>query len=112
MDQRCLSLLPEKGNVMRSTRLNPLPVAMVAFLCSHWTLGQTLKPRPAPGQHPANDIQTMTSAPLVTVPMSISAGTPIKVALDAEVPIMPVAQLLHVRPTARVYPFDTLLSPA
>jgi hypothetical protein len=97
---------------MRSTRLNPLTVVMVTFLSSHWTWGQTLKPRPAQEQHPANAIQTMTGAPLVTVPMSVSAGTPIKVALDSEVRIKTVGQLIHGKTTEPVYAFDKLLIPA
>src|SRR4030088_3759520 len=112
MDQRREPRLPEKGNVMRSTRLNPLTVVMVTFLSSHWTWGQTLKPRPAQEQHPANAIQTMTSAPLVTVPMSVSAGTPIKVALDSEVRVKAVGEVIHGKTTDPVYAFDKLLIPA
>ena len=97
---------------MRSACLNPLAVVMVMFLSSHWTLGQTLKLRPAEEQHPANPIQTMTSAPPVMVPMNVSAGTPIKVALDSELRVKTVGQLVHGKTTDPVYAFDKLLIPA
>ncbi len=97
---------------MRSTCLNPLAVVMVTFLSSTWTLGQTLKLRPSEEQHPANPVQIMTSAPLLTVPMNVSAGTPIKVALDSEVRIKTVGQLVHGKTTDPVYAFDKLLIPA
>src|SRR5258708_34834871 len=54
----------------------------------------------------------MTSAPLVTVPMSVSAGTPIKVALDSEARIKTVGQLIHGKTTDPVDAFDKLLIPA
>jgi len=97
---------------MRSIRLNPLAVGIVIFLLSHWTLSQTLKPRPAQDPHPANPIQTISSAPTVTVPMNVSAGTPIKVALDAEVRVQTVGQSIHGKTTDPIYAFDKLLIPA
>jgi len=54
----------------------------------------------------------MTSTPSLSVPMSISAGTPIKVALDSEVRIKTVGQLIHGKTTEPVYAFDKLLIPA
>lgn len=96
---------------MRSTRLNLLAVVFVTFLSSSWTSGQTLKLRPAEEQHPANPIQITTSAPPLTVPMNVSAGTPIKVALDSEVLIKTVGQSIHGKTTDPVYAFDKLLIP-
>jgi len=97
---------------MRSIRLNPLAAVMITLLSSSWTWGQTLKVRPAEEQHPANANQIMTSTPSLSVPMSISAGTPIKVALDSEVRIKTVGQLIHGKTTEPVYAFDKLLIPA
>jgi hypothetical protein len=111
-NQRCVFLLPEKGFAMRSACLNPLAIVMVTFLSSHWILGQTLKTRPAERQHPADPVQILTSAPLLTVPMSVSAGTPIKVALDSQVRIREVGQVVHGKTTDPVYAFDKLLIPA
>ncbi len=53
----------------------------------------------------------MEAAP-VTVAMSVSAGTPIKVALDSEVRIRKVGQAIHGKTTEPVYAFDKLLIPA
>src|SRR3981081_2528532 len=97
---------------MQSTGLKPLAVVFITCVSAHPTWGQTLKPRPAQEQHPASTVQTMTSAPLVTVPMSVAAGTPIKVALDSEVRIKTVGQLIHGKTTDPVYAFDKLLIPA
>ncbi len=97
---------------MRSIRLNPLAAVMITLLSSSWSWGQTLKVRPAEEQHPADTRQVMTTAPLVTVPMNVSAGTPIKVALDSEVRVETVGQLIHGKTTEPVYAFDKLLIPA
>src|SRR3981081_4242542 len=97
---------------MQSTGLKRLAVVFVTCVSAHSTWGQNLKPRPAQEQPPASAIQTMTSAPLVTVPMSVSAGTPIKVALDSEVRVKTVGQLIHGKTTEPVYAFDKLLIPA
>ena len=84
---------------MRNPCLNPLAVVIVTFLSSNWTFGQTLRVRPAEEQPPANPMQITTSAPLLTVPMRVSPGTPIKVALDSEVRIQKVGQLVHGKTT-------------
>lgn len=97
---------------MRSPRFNPLAVVFAACLSSNWTQGQTLKLRPAEQQHPANPVPITTGAPLLTVPMSVSAGRPIKVALDSAVRIKTAGQLIHGRTTEPVYGFDKLLIPA
>ncbi|HWY21609.1 MAG TPA: hypothetical protein VNX26_10345 [Candidatus Acidoferrum sp.] len=48
---------------------------------------------------------------MIVVPMSVPAGTPIKVALDAEVRIREVGQAIHGKTTEPVYAFDKLLIP-
>jgi hypothetical protein len=48
----------------------------------------------------------------VTVPISVLAGTPIKVALDSEVRVRKVGQAIHGKTTDPVYVFDKLVIPA
>ena len=88
--------------------------AGVLLLASHWGLGQTLKVRPPaePNTEPAKNDAAPSEAALVTVPMSVPSGTPIKVALDSEVRIRNVGQPIHGKTTDPVYAFDKLLIPA
>jgi len=85
-------------------------------------MGQVLKPRPPAGTETVgNETKTITSSPSsqsavaedapVMVPMSVSAGTPIKVALDSEVRVRQVGQAIHGKTTEPVYAFDKLLIP-
>jgi len=82
-----------------------------------WSFGQTLKPRPpASPEHKEvlqeeNKDEPQAPEP-VTVPMSVAAGTPIKVALDSEVRVRQVGQPIHGKTTDPVYAFDKLLIPA
>jgi hypothetical protein len=91
---------------------------LVASLCGGISVGQVLKPRPPAGTEP----RIMTSSPSpqgtaaentepVMVPMSVAAGTPIKVALDAEVRVREVGQAIHGKTTEPIYTFDKLLIP-
>ena len=93
--------------------------AGLLLLATGWSLGQTLKPRPPAGQNAEqektdNDKDVppqIVESPLVTVPMSVPSGTPIKVALDSEVRIRQVGQSIHGKTTEPVYAFDKLLIP-
>jgi hypothetical protein len=78
-----------------------------------WGLGQTLKPRPpaSPEQQKEEKKDEPQAPEPVTVPMNVVAGTPIKVALDAEVRIRQVGQPIHGKTTDPVYAFDKLLIP-
>ena len=82
-----------------------------------WSLGQTLKLRPPAEQNAQQEesqkhvAPQIIEAPLVTVPMSVPSGTPIKVALDSEVRIREVGQSIHGKTTEPVYAFDKLLIP-
>ena len=89
--------------------------AMAAGLCSSLSVAQTLRPRP-----PAGTPQTSSAAMSLTtaekakaapvmMPMSVAAGTPIKVALDSEVRVRSVGQAIHGKTTEPVYAFDKLL---
>ncbi len=101
---------------MRSIVFADVAAVLTVCLCSGWSAGQTLKPRPAPGTEHNNSAPEETKANLVTpapvvVPMSVEAGTPIKVALDSEVRVRQVGQSIHGKTTEPVYTFDKLLIP-
>src|SRR4029077_12468935 len=92
--------------------------ALSVYLCSG-CVGQTLKPRPPAGTGTDSDssrssqstsAEVAEAAP-VMVPMSVAAGTPIKVALDAEVRVREGGQAIHGKTTEPVYAFDKLLIP-
>ncbi|MGA8617211.1 MAG: hypothetical protein WB660_01640 [Candidatus Sulfotelmatobacter sp.] len=91
---------------------------LMASLCGAISVGQTLKPRPPAGTRPqsenaaAAEAATEKEEPIpVMVPMMVGAGTPIKLALDAEVRVRKVGQAIHGRTTEPVYAFDKLLIP-
>ncbi|MFZ0731096.1 MAG: hypothetical protein WAM79_02110 [Candidatus Sulfotelmatobacter sp.] len=86
-------------------------VAGVGLLvvASSWALGQTLKLRPPEGEK--KEAPTVVSPAPVTMPMSVPAGTPIKVALDSEVRIRRAGQTIHGKTTEPLYAFDKLLIP-
>jgi len=92
-------------------------IALVTGLCGGISVGQVLKPRPPAGTETKNDAlssERMAPNPAepVMVPMSVPAGTPIKVALDSEVRVREVGQAIHGKTTDPVYAFDKLLIPA
>lgn len=101
---------------MRVSVLGPT-LLMVGLSCVAGA-AQTLKPRPPAGtpqksedmpgsQKPSNSVE---AAP-VTMPMIIAAGTPIKVALDAEVRVREVGEAIYAKTTEPMYAFDKLLIP-
>ena len=99
--------------VMRRLVLKYAATLLAAGLCSGWSLGQTLKPRP-PAEPQANTDSQKTAVAAATpviVPMSVPSGTPIKVALDSEVRVREVGQMVHGKTTEPVYAFDKLLVP-
>ena len=90
---------------------------LAASLCSGLSVAQTLRPRPPAGMQQTNGPATPYTAAEnveapVTMPMSVAAGTPIKVALDSEVRIRNVGQAIHGKTVDPVYAFDKLLIPA
>jgi len=87
-------------------------------LLSALSVAQTLTQRPPAGTAQAGGAamsltteEKVVAAP-VTMPMSVAAGTPIKVALDSEVRIRSVGQPIHGKTVEPVYAFDKLLVPA
>jgi len=91
---------------------------LAASLCVGLSVAQTLKPRPPAGTQQIDDAATSqraaenAEAAPVSVPMSVAAGTPIKVALDSEVRVRGVGQAIHGKTVEPVYAFDKLLIPA
>ncbi|HEY3971884.1 MAG TPA: hypothetical protein VGM18_02705 [Candidatus Sulfotelmatobacter sp.] len=104
----------------RAFVMRVISTAAVLLASNAWSVAQTLKTRPPAGTEapatetkadsPSSQIVTLDPAP-ITLPMSISAGTPIKVALDGEVRIRNVGQSIHGKTTEPVYAFDKLLVP-
>ncbi len=92
-------------------------VALVA-LCSGLSAGQTLQLRPPAETQNNSSSRSSQRADAenaegtVIVPMSVAAGTPIKVTLESEVRIRQVGQAIHGKTTEPVYAFDKLLIPA
>ena len=85
--------------------------AGLLILMSGAGLAQTLKLR-TPEERKEEGRPAIQEIPEpVTVPMSVPAGTPIKVALDSEVRIRDVGQAIHGKTTEPVYAFDKLLIP-
>ena len=87
---------------------------MRSFVCAVFLFaaacvsGQTLKVRPATPPKPVSP-----PAPVNTfIPLTVDAGTPLKVALDKEVRIQKAGQPIHGKTTEAIYAFDQLLIPA
>ena len=90
---------------------------LAASLCGGMSVAQTLRPRPPAGTVQTNglamSVKTATNAQpaAVMMPMSVPAGTPIKVALDSEVRVHGLGQAVHGKTVEPVYAFDKLLIP-
>jgi len=102
---------------MRVSVLGPT-LLMVGLSCVAGA-AQTLKPRPPAGTPQKSEdmpgsqkLSNSVEAAPVTMPMIIAAGTPIKVALDAEVRVREVGEAIHAKTTEPMYAFDKLLIPA
>ena len=81
----------------------------LAFICNAWAAGQTLKVRPA-GPQPASSSRAATT-PAPSIPLTIPAGTPLKVALDQELRVRQVGQAVHGKVIEPVFAFDKLVVP-
>jgi hypothetical protein len=104
---------------MRRIIFKHTAAALTICLSSACSAGQALKPRPVPAHEQSNSssrnserpsTENLAGAPVV-VPMTVAAGTPIKVALDSEVRVREVGQAIHGKTTEPVYAFDKLLIP-
>lgn len=72
---------------------------------------QTLKLRPAKPNTTTPPDSNQTKSP-ATIPLTIAAGTPLKVVLDRELKIQKIGQSVHGKTTEPIYSFDKLLVPA
>src|SRR4029077_308822 len=86
-------------------------VILLTSLCAPLSVGQTLSRRPAQPVQPPPD-QTPAKAPVASIPLSVPAGTPLKVALSEEVRIRRVGQPVHGKVIEPLYAFDKLVVPA
>jgi hypothetical protein len=86
-------------------------VILLTSLCAPLSVGQTLSRRPAQPVQPPPD-QTPAKAPVASIPLSVPAGTPLKVALSEEVRIRRVGQPVHGKVVEPLYAFDKLVVPA
>jgi hypothetical protein len=88
---------------------------LTAGLCSAVSVAQTLKRRPPAATQQNEDMpasqKVSESVDAAPMPMSVEAGTPIKVAIDSEVRVRKVGQAIQCRTTEPVYAFDKLLIP-
>ena len=84
---------------------------LVACFCSASGWAQILKQRPAEPVPPA-DNSAAPQAALSMIPLTVPAGTALKVALDQELRVKEIGQPVHGKLTEPVYAFDKLLIPA
>ena len=82
-------------------------VTVILIGTSAWN--QILKTRPAQGEENTNPTQPPKTESVI--PLSIPAGTPFKVALDHELRVQKVGQVIHARTVEPIYSFDRLLVP-
>jgi len=91
-------------------------VVLLTSICSGWTWGQTLTTRPAEPHPPSSDSVPLPTPTLPelsnSIPLTVPAGTPLKVALDQEVRIREVGQPVHGKVVEPVYCFDKIVVPA
>ena len=73
--------------------------------------GQTLKARPAETP-PQLSNSSQLPDPVSSIPLTVLPGTPLKIALDSELRVREVGQVLRGKTTEPVYAFDKLLIPA
>ena len=92
-----------------------LCVLLLTIYCgSTWC--QTLATRPAEPHPPSSDAVPLPAPALPevssSIPLTVPAGTPLKVALDQEVRIREVGQPVHGKVVEPVYSFDKIVVPA
>jgi hypothetical protein len=73
--------------------------------------GQVLSRRPAQPTHPSPE-STPAKPAATSIPLSLPAGTPLKVALNEEVRVKRVGQPVHGKVVEPLYSFDKLVVPA
>ncbi len=87
-----------------------IATAVFCLVLTAWGSAQVLTTRPpAPAAPPAE--AAPASVPQVSIPLTVPAGTPLKLALDKEVRVRKVGQLIHAKLTEPVYAFDKVVVP-
>lgn len=77
------------------------------------TSAQVLSRRPPADPNPTASTPAIVATPSpVSIPLTVQAGTPIKVTLDREIRVQQVGQPVHGKVAEPVYAFDKLLIPA
>ena len=93
-----------------------LRAVLLMLICCGWTWGQVLSTRPAEPVAPSPDAVPFPAPTLPElsnfIPLTVPAGTPLKVALDQEVRIQKVGQPVHGKVVEPVYSFDKIVVPA
>jgi hypothetical protein len=92
-----------------------LRIVLLTSICSGLTWGQTLSTRPAETHPPVDAIPQQAPLPpdvSSSIPLTVPAGTPLKVALDQELRIQKVGQPVHGKVVEPVYSFDKIVVPA
>ena len=100
--------------MFRSLGSTPTMVSAFLLLASGWSLGQTLEARPLEGSE-QTEAKPEIEAPVparVTMPMSVPAGTPIKVVLNGEILVRKIGQPIFGTTVEPIFVFDKLLIPA
>ena len=82
---------------------------VLTCFCGVGGSAQVLMQRPAVAEEPA---KLLPLASPMAIPLTVPAGTPLKVALDAEVRVRQAGQPVHGKITEPVYAFDKLVIPA
>jgi hypothetical protein len=85
---------------------------LLTSICSNWTWSQTLTTRPAEPVPPSSAAVPSSAPPLLSIPLAVPAGTPLKVALDQEVRIQKIGQPVHGKVVEPIYSFDKIVVPA
>jgi hypothetical protein len=88
---------------------------LLISISSGWTWGQTLSTRPAEPRPPSVEVVPAPTPVLPevsdSIPLTVPAGTPLKVALDQEVRVQKVGQAIHGKVVEPVYSFDQIVVP-
>jgi len=86
-------------------------LCLVFFLLAETFMsGQTLKTRSA--EPPKAAAAPVLPKEVPSIPLTLAAGTPLKVVLDQEVRIQKAGQLIHGKTAEPIYAFDKMLVPA
>ena len=91
--------------------IGPVLVVVVFTICS---AGQVLTVRPPESSRPSSQPSGAMATPSQpqSIPLTVPAGTPLKVALEKEVRVRRVGQEIRAKLVEPVYAFDKLVVPA